>query len=94
MSLLNFVTWNADPELFALGPIHIRWYSLMFIIGFWLGYKIEDRMYKKEGIPEGWLVKLFLYVFIGTIVGARLGHVFFYGWEYYFKHPLDLFKVW
>ena len=90
----SFITWTASPVLFTLGPIQIRWYSLMFIIGFWIGYKIEEAMYKKEGIPTPWLDKLFMYVFIGTIVGARLGHVFFYGWDYYSQHPIEIFKVW
>ncbi len=92
--MLNFITWTADPILFSLGPIQVRWYSLMFIIGFWLGLKIEEKIYKREGIPQEWLDKVFLYVFIGTIVGARLGHVLFYGWEYYSQNPLDILKVW
>ena len=94
MNLLNFITWTAEPVLFTLGPVQIRWYSLMFIIGFWIGFKIEERMYKKESIPMKWLDSLFIYVFVGTIVGARLGHVFFYGWEYYSQHPAEIFKVW
>ncbi len=92
--MLNFITWTADPILFSLGPIQVRWYSLMFIIGFWLGLKIEEKIYKREGIPQEWLDKVFLYVFIGTIVGARLGHVLFYGWDYYSQNPLDILKVW
>ncbi|MEG1586919.1 MAG: prolipoprotein diacylglyceryl transferase [Bacteroidales bacterium] len=94
MQLLNFITWTASPVLFSLGPIEIRWYSLMFIIGFWIGFKIEENMFKREGIPPVWLDKLFMFVFIGTIIGARLGHVFFYGWEYYSQHPAEIFKVW
>ena len=94
MTIFNFIDWTASPELFSIGPIHIRWYSLMFIIGFWLGYKIEEAMYKKEGIPLKWLDSLFLYVFAGTLIGAGLGHVFFYGWEYYSQHIGDIFKVW
>ncbi|MEG1617832.1 MAG: prolipoprotein diacylglyceryl transferase [Bacteroidales bacterium] len=94
MHLFNFITWTASPVLFSLGPIEIRWYSLMFIIGFWLGFKIEEAIFKKEGLPPAWLDKLFLYVFAGTIIGARLGHVFFYGWEYYSQHPLEILKVW
>lgn len=92
--LFNFINWTASPVLFSIGSIEIRWYSLMFIIGFWLGYKIEEAIYKKEGIPMEWLDKLFMYVFIGTIVGARLGHVFFYGWDYYSQHIGEIFKVW
>ncbi len=92
--MLNFITWTADPILFTLGPLTIRWYSLMFIIGFWLGFQIEEKIFKREGIPEAWLDKIFLYVFIGTIVGSRLGHVFFYGWDHYSQHPIEIFKIW
>lgn len=91
---LNFITWNASPILFEAGPIDIRWYSLMFIVGFSLGYKYEEKIFKHERIPMEWLDKLFLYVFIATIIGARLGHVFFYAWDYYSQHPLEILKVW
>lgn len=94
MNILNFITWTASPELFSIGPIHIRWYSLMFIIGFWIGYKIEASFFKRESIPEKWLDSLFIYVFAGTLIGARLGHVFFYGWDYYSQHLGEIFKVW
>ena len=94
MNLLNYITWTADPVLLELGPIQIRWYSLMFIIGFWVGFKIEERIYKNEGIPEKWLDSLFIWVFAATLIGARLGHVLFYGWEEYSKNPIDILKVW
>ena len=44
MDILNFITWSADPELFSVGPLHIRWDSLMVISGFGRGYQIEDKM--------------------------------------------------
>ena len=94
MNLLNYITWTADPVLLELGPIQIRWYSLMFIIGFWVGFKIEERIYKNEGRPEKWLDSLFIWVFAATLIGARLGHVLFYGWEEYSKNPIDILKVW
>ena len=94
MNLLNYITWTADPVLLELGPIQIRWYSLMFIIGFWIGFKIEERIYKNEGIPEKWLDSLFIWVFAATLIGARLGDVLFYGWEEYSKNPIDIIKVW
>lgn len=92
--MLNFITWNVNPELFHLGPISVRWYGLMFVIGFWIGYNIMYHMFRHEGAPESWLEKLFIYVVLATIIGARLGHVIFYQPEYYFAHPLDILKIW
>ncbi len=92
--ILNFITWAPNPEIFSLGPISIRYYGLLFALGFLLGYYILERMFRNERIPEFWLDKIFIYVMIATVVGARLGHVFFYGWEYYSQHPEDILKVW
>lgn len=92
--MLGFVTWNADPVLFSLGPFSVRWYGLAFAIGFFVGYKIVEAMFKHEGAPERWLGILLAYVVAGTIVGARLGHVFFYQWDYYSQHPGEIFKIW
>ena len=91
--MLNFITWTANPNLLT-SPITVRWYGLMFAIGFLIGYEIVYRIFKHEGAPENWLAPLFFYVVIATIVGARLGHVFFYDWAYYSQHPADIFKVW
>jgi len=91
MSTLLAIHWNASPELFSLGPISIRWYGLMFALGFLFGFSILTKMFKFEGSDPEWVEKLFVYVIIATIVGARLGHVFFYGWEYYSKHLLEIF---
>jgi phosphatidylglycerol---prolipoprotein diacylglyceryl transferase len=90
MSTLLAIHWNASPELFSLGVISIRWYGLMFALGFLFGYSILTRMFKFEGSNTEWVETLFVYVIIATIVGARLGHVFFYGWEYYSKHLLEI----
>ena len=89
-----FVDWNVDPVIFSIGPLAIKYYSLFFAIAFWLGYVIVDRMFKSEGVPDFWLDKLFIYVVVATIIGSRLGHVFFYGWDYYSQHPAEIFKVW
>ena len=66
----------------------------MFAIGFWIGYEIVWRMFRHEGMPERWIGSLFVYVVIATVVGARLGHVFFYDWESYSQHPIDILKIW
>lgn len=92
--MLLEVFWNADPVLFSLGPISVRWYGLMFAIGFFIGYHIVAAMFKHEGAPEKWLGILLAYLVIGTVVGARLGHVFFYEWDYYSQHPAEIIKVW
>lgn len=92
--MLGFITWDISPEIVQLGPLAIRWYSLMFVVGFFLGYKIVARMFRHEGAPEKWLGVLLCYLIIGTVVGARLGHVFFYAWDYYSAHPADILKIW
>lgn len=91
--MLDFITWNVSPTLFD-GFITIRWYSLMFVIGFTVGYEIVARMFKHEGAPEKRLSILLIYVVIATIVGARLGHVFFYDWDVYKADPIKILYVW
>ncbi len=92
--LADFITWNADPFLIQTSWLSIRWYGLMFAVGFLVGYEIEGRIYKHEGAPERWLSILLVWVVAATIIGARLGHVFFYEWSYYSQHPADIIKVW
>lgn len=92
--MLEFITWNADPEFFSVGPFTVRWYGLAFAVGFIIGYNIVAKMFKHEGAPEKWLGILLAYVVVATIIGARLGHVFFYEWDYYSQHPGEIIKVW
>lgn len=92
--MLNYITWDVSPVLFHLGPLTIRWYSLMFMIGFLAGYEIVSRMFRHEGAPERWLSILLLWVVGATIVGARLGHVFFYEWDLYRQDPIKILYVW
>lgn len=92
--MLNFITWNADPVLFSLGPLAVRWYGLAFAIGFTAGYAIVARMFRHEGAPEKWLGSLLGYIVVATVIGARLGHVFFYEWDYYSAHPEKILMIW
>ncbi|WP_246241678.1 prolipoprotein diacylglyceryl transferase [Draconibacterium mangrovi] len=94
ISLLNFIHWNVDPEIFSLGPLSIRWYGLLFASGFLIGYYIGEKMLKSENVNQKWIDSLFFYIIIATVVGARLGHVFFYGWDYYSQNPGEIIKVW
>ena len=75
------------------GPVTVRWYGLMFAIGFLFGYEVVSRIFKHEGAPERWLGTLFIYVVVATIVGARLGHVLFYDWSYYSHHLGEIPQV-
>lgn len=92
--LLGYITWNADPYLIHTQWISVRWYGLMFALGFLIGYEIEARIYKHEGAPERWLGILLAWVVACTVIGSRLGHVFFYEWSYYSQHLSEIPKVW
>ncbi len=91
--IADFITWNADPVIID-SFVTIRWYGLMFAIGFWFGFNIVARMFKREGAPERWLGILLIYVGVATLVGSRLGHVFFYAWDYYSMHPWKILATW
>lgn len=91
--MLNYIVWDVNPEIFTW-PVTVRWYGLMFAISFWLGFNIVARMFRREGAPENWLGTLLLWVAGGTLVGARLGHVFFYAWDYYSQHPVEILYTW
>lgn len=91
-SLLTF-TWNM-PQGIDIGSFTLRFYSLLFALGFLVGYWIVKRIFEQENIPLDWLDSLLTYVVVATILGARLGHVFFYEWEYYSQHPGEILKVW
>lgn len=80
MELLSIV-WNVDPVAFSLGPLSVRWYGLMWAIGIYLCYLIQVQLYKHDRCPDEWIDKLFTYMVIGVIVGARLGHCLFYEWH-------------
>ena len=91
---LLFILWNPDLVAFRISFITVRWYGLMFAIGFLVGYEIVYRIFRHEGARESWVGSLFIYVVVATIVGARLGHVFFYDWDYYSQHLGDIPKIW
>lgn len=79
--LLNYITWNVNPELFSIGSLTVRWYGLLWALGIWFALMIVQRLFKHEKLPDAWLDKLFMYTVIGTIIGARLGHCLFYEWH-------------
>lgn len=92
--MLNYITWDVSPVIFKLGFFTLRWYSLAFMVGFLVGYEIVARMFRHEGAPERWLGLLLMWTVAGTIVGARLGHVFFYEWDLFSQNPIKILYVW
>lgn len=92
--MLSYITWDVSPVIFKLGFFTLRWYSLAFMVGFLVGYEIVARMFRHEGAPERWLGLLLMWTVAGTIVGARLGHVFFYEWDLFSQNPIKILYVW
>jgi len=85
-----FIDWNVDPELLRIGGFSLRYYGLLFVLAFLCGYKVEEKIFKSEGLSIVWLDKLFIYVAVATVIGARLGHCIFYDWAYFSQHPLEM----
>ena len=83
VNLLNYIVWDPDPILFRLGPIAVRYYATCWLIGLLLGYLLMQRLYRQQGISDEKFEPLFIYIFIGILVGARLGHCLFYQPEYF-----------
>ncbi|APG64359.1 prolipoprotein diacylglyceryl transferase [Tenacibaculum todarodis] len=88
---MNFLSIVWDPSIgIDLGFFVIRWYSLMFVVAFLLGLRLMKKIYVEDKIPVEKLDTLFMYVFISMLVGMRFGDVFFYSWDYYQNHLLEI----
>jgi len=94
MNNLLSIYWNVNPEIFHIGPLAVRWYGLMFALAFITGYYIFKYFFKKEGYSIELLDELTVYVALGIIIGARLGHVLFYDPGYYFANPIKIIAIW
>jgi prolipoprotein diacylglyceryl transferase len=92
--VLNFINWNVDPEIFSIGPLALRWYGLLFALAFVFGYLVFKKIFNKEGYSMELLDQLTVYLAVGTIIGARLGHVLFYDPAYYFANPIKIIFIW
>lgn len=93
MNSLLTVTWDM-PYGLELGSFTLRYYSLLFAGGFFAGYFVIKKIFEAEKVPDKWLDSLVTYMVLATIIGARLGHVFFYEWDYYKTHPGKILAVW
>jgi len=88
--MLDAITWNVDPILIHFGDGGIRWYGLLWAIGLYVCWVISDKMFKRENCPAEWSDQLFMWLTIGLIIGARVGHCWFYEWHQY-GQPWHLF---
>lgn len=94
--MILYINWNIDPEIFRIGGFALRYYSVMFAFAFVFSYLLLLKIYKSENISQQLLHTLSIYIFVGTLVGARLGHTLFYEFGYYKDHLLEIilpFKV-
>ena len=87
----HYVIWDIDPILLHLGRFEVRWYGLLFALGFLLGRQLWYSFLLQEGKPLKDLDALVLHIMLGTVIGARLGHVLFYDFSYFSQHPLEIF---
>jgi phosphatidylglycerol:prolipoprotein diacylglycerol transferase len=92
--MANHLVWNGSPEIFNLGFFSLRWYGALFALGFFIGLRILNRISRRDGlVPEGF-DSMLSYVILGTVAGARLGHVFIYEPSVFLSDPLRILKVW
>ena len=81
--MLDFITWTASPDIISGHLATVRWYGLMFAIGFWAGYEVVWREFRHEGAPERWVASLFFYVIVATV-----------DWDYDSRHLSEVPKIW
>ena len=94
IDLLNYIIWDPSFEAFSLGPLTVRWYSLCWLVGLLGAYFMVRWLYKDQKIADEKFEPLFIYCFLGILIGARLGHCIFYQPDYFLtsgKHFVEMF---
>lgn len=90
MNILGYILWNPDVVAFSLGPVEVRWYSLLWCIGLFAVYHLMHYLFKEQKLGEDKFEPMFFYCFLGILIGSRLGHCLFYEPEYYLSHPMEM----
>ena len=88
---MAYITWAPKKEIIDLGFYALRWYSLLFALGFVLSFYLLRKQFKKAELDESYLEKLTMYLVLATVIGARLAHCLFYDFDYYSQHILEIF---
>lgn len=94
IGLLSYITWDINPNLISLGKLTIRWYGLLFMLGFIFGQQILFKIYKWEGKKTDDVERLTIYMVVAVIIGARLGHCLFYDPVFYLSNPWEILQIW
>jgi phosphatidylglycerol---prolipoprotein diacylglyceryl transferase len=94
MSQPDYFIWDINPELFSLGPLAPRYYGLLFVLGFLVGYFLVKKAFRQIGKSENDLISLLYYITFAAIIGARLGHILFYHPMSYLSDPLAIIRIW
>lgn len=92
--MMQHLIWNGSPEIFNLGFFSVRWYGALFALGFFWGLRILNRITKRDGIVPAGFDSMLSYVILGTVIGARLGHVLFYEPSVFLAEPSRIVRVW
>lgn len=90
MNIPAYILWNPDVVAFSLGPIEVRWYSLCWCLGLFAVYQLMHYLYKEQKLGEEKFEPMFIYCFLGILIGARLGHCLFYEPEYFLPRPVEM----
>jgi prolipoprotein diacylglyceryl transferase len=88
------INWDINPVMLDLGFIEIRYYGLCWAVALGLGLWIFSKIFKREEISDKVLDSIFWYAIVATVLGARLGHCYFYEPTYYLSHPFEVLKIW
>ncbi len=93
MNSLLYITWNPDVVAFSIGSVAVRWYSLCWAVGLLSVFLLEQRLFKEQHIPDEKFDPLFIYAFLGILIGARLGHCIFYEPDYFLGSPQHMLEM-
>lgn len=85
---------SIDPIIFSLGPLSVRWYGLMYLVGFIAAFLLAQKRLSQTPWNRDQLSDLLFWSFVGVILGGRIGYVFFYQFNLFLDDPLYLFKIW
>ena len=88
--IFNVIQWSGAENIFSIGSFGIRYYSMCWLLAFVVSYVLMLQVFKREGKTQDDLDKLTIYIFLGTILGARIGHCLFYEFDYYSQNPLEI----
>ena len=89
-NMFNYIYWNPDAVALSIGSFSFRWYGLCWALALMSGYVVMNWLYRDQKIGKEKFEPLFLHIFLGVLIGARLGHCLFYEPAYWLTHPIEM----